>query len=195
MHLKDSVDVWFDSYLAHNRGNITWSMFCFEVCRRFGNIRPLDIVDEFNKIQQLGTMEHYQRKFEELASYMIIVNPMLNEAHFVASFVSGLKPELKPLVRLSNPVTLLDAYEAARLYEESFQALNRLSAHNRPSTSTNRPYNPNQITYQRTLAINPAPPTQNTPLRITYPTQRQPAQAPFKPNNMAKLREHGLCYK
>ncbi|OIT00380.1 hypothetical protein A4A49_07299 [Nicotiana attenuata] len=85
VHMKDAVDVWFDSYLAHNRGNITWSMFCFEVCRRFGNVRPLDIVDEFNKIK-LGTVEHYQQKFEELTSYMIIVNPMLNEAYFLASF-------------------------------------------------------------------------------------------------------------
>lgn len=54
---------------------------------------------------------------------MTIINPLLNETHFVFSFISGLKPELKPLVKLANPVTIMDAYEIAKLYEESFSAL------------------------------------------------------------------------
>lgn len=71
----------------------------------------------------MGTVDQYQDKFEELTSYMTIINPLLNETHFVASFINGLKPELKPLVKLANPTAVLIAYEIAKLYEESFQAL------------------------------------------------------------------------
>lgn len=58
MHVRDKVDVWFDSYLVNHRGRMTWQRFCAEVCRRFGNIRPQDIVDEFNKIMQIGSVDH-----------------------------------------------------------------------------------------------------------------------------------------
>lgn len=72
---------------------------------------------------QVGSVDQYQERFEELTSYMTIINPLLNETHFVSSFISGLKPKLKPLVKLANPVTIMDAYEVAKLYEESFQHL------------------------------------------------------------------------
>lgn len=58
--------------------------------------------------------------------YMLIINPFLNEPHFVSSFVSGLKPELNPLVMLANPTSLMDMFETAKLYEEPFQALTKL---------------------------------------------------------------------
>lgn len=45
MHVRDKVDVWFDSYLVNHRGKMTWQRFCTEVCRRFGNIKPQDIMD------------------------------------------------------------------------------------------------------------------------------------------------------
>lgn len=119
---------------------------------------------------------------------MIILNPLLNKSYFIASFVSGLKSEMVPLVRLANPTSLVDAYEAARMYEKSFQALAKHNSH-RPFSSQTRPYNPNQLTYQRTLVVIRLL-LENTPLIITYPNQR--IQAPCKPNNIEALRGQGL---
>lgn len=42
------------------------------------------------------------------------------------SFISGLKLELKLLVKLANPSFIMDAYETAKLYEESFAAFDSL---------------------------------------------------------------------
>lgn len=123
VHLGGKVDVWFNSYLVNHRGRMNWSRFCTEVYKRFGNIRPQDIMDEFNKLMQIGTVDQYRDKFEKLTRYMKVINPLLNETHYVASFISGLRPELKPLVKLVNPATVLDGYEVAKLYKESFNTL------------------------------------------------------------------------
>ncbi|XP_059292482.1 uncharacterized protein LOC132045931 [Lycium ferocissimum] len=196
VHVRDMVDVWLDSYIVNNKGRITWAKFCVEVCRRFGNVRPQDIVDEFNKIMQAGSVDQYQEKFEELTSYMSIINPLLNEAHFVSSFISGLRPELKPLVKLANPLTIMDAYETAKVYEESFSALAYLVSPPRQPQYNSYSRNPS-ITYPRTQT-NPKPPTlptPNQPLRLTYPTQKPNPRAALKPNNLETLRTQGLCYK
>lgn len=58
--------------------------------------------------------------------FTLIINPLLNESHFVSSFVSGLRPEIKLLVTLANPNSLRDAFETTKSYEESFQALAKL---------------------------------------------------------------------
>lgn len=84
-------------------GVVTWETFCLNVCRRYGNIRPLDIVVEFNRLQQLTDVESYFNKFEDLRFYLLLINPIFNEAYFVYCFIRGLKPDLESMVRASNP--------------------------------------------------------------------------------------------
>ncbi|OIT38659.1 hypothetical protein A4A49_25332 [Nicotiana attenuata] len=57
MHLKDKVDNWFDAYIINRGGIVEWPLFCMDICRRFGHIRPLDIIDEFSKLRQEGSIE------------------------------------------------------------------------------------------------------------------------------------------
>ncbi|OIT36600.1 hypothetical protein A4A49_54216 [Nicotiana attenuata] len=180
------VDIWFDSYLVNHRGRVSWQNFCVEVYKRFGNIRPLDIVDEFNKMMQVGSVDHY----------MTIINSLLNETHFVSSFISGLKLELKPFVKLANPLTIMDAYEIAKLYEESFSVRTaRLPTRNSPNLTYPRPL---AITYPKAQQ-NPKQPAQlpapTQPLGITYPNQKPANRAPHKPKSFEALRAQGLRYK
>ncbi|OIT30131.1 hypothetical protein A4A49_17518 [Nicotiana attenuata] len=106
-------------------------------------------MDEFNKIIRIASVDQYQERPEELTRYMTIINPLLNETHFVSSFICGLKPDLKPLVKLANPVTITDAYEIAKLYEESFSALTALIP---ARNNQNLPYpKPLAITSTQTL--------------------------------------------
>jgi len=39
-----------------------------------------DVIDEFNKLKQVGSVLEYQTKFEELKSLMVITNPTLAKA-------------------------------------------------------------------------------------------------------------------
>ena len=61
-----------------------------EICERFGDRGLVDIVKEFNKLRQKGSVLDYQLKFEELKSLMLNHNPHLTKAYFVSSFISGL---------------------------------------------------------------------------------------------------------
>ena len=51
---------------------MTWPEFSKELCGRFGEKRMTDVVEEFNKLRQDGSVEDYQKKFEELRA---IVRP------------------------------------------------------------------------------------------------------------------------
>ena len=55
-------------------------------------------------------MEEYEEKFEELKTLMLIRNPKLDEEYFVSSFISGLKEEIKPMVKMVKPQTLSKAF-------------------------------------------------------------------------------------
>ena len=87
------------------------------LCERFSGKGSLDIVEEFNKLQQKGTVEEYEEKFEELKTLMLTRNPKLDKSYFVSSFVSGLKNEIKPMVKMFKLYTLTKAFEVAKLQE------------------------------------------------------------------------------
>jgi len=42
-----------------------------DLCERFGDRNIMDIVKEFNKLRQEGTVQNYQLRFEELKLLMI----------------------------------------------------------------------------------------------------------------------------
>lgn len=72
---------------------------------------------------QVGTVDQYQNKFKELGSNITIINPLLNETHYVGIFFISIRSELNPLVKLANLSTMLESDEVAKLYKESFKAL------------------------------------------------------------------------
>ncbi|OIT36196.1 putative mitochondrial protein, partial [Nicotiana attenuata] len=71
--------------------------FCWDVCQRFGNTMPINIVREFNRLDQLKDVEAYQCRFEELRGLMVTINPALHESYLVTCFIGGLKPDIMPL--------------------------------------------------------------------------------------------------
>ena len=72
---------------------------------------------------QNGTVLEYVERFEELKSVVLSRNPHLDEIYFISSFISRLKGELKPMVRLMKPRTLLDAIEIAQYQEHTVEIL------------------------------------------------------------------------
>ena len=44
---------------------------------------------------------------------MLVRDPHLSESYFVSSFISGIKEEIKPMVKMLKPKTLIEAFEIA----------------------------------------------------------------------------------
>ena len=68
---------------------------------------------ELSKLQQGGTVEEYQRRFEQLAAR---AGPLTTEQE-VEIFISGLQEYIALEVELHRPRDLLNAMSLARLYE------------------------------------------------------------------------------
>lgn len=86
-----------------------------DVCDLFKEEMGGRVVEDFNKLQQVGSLDEYLDRFEELKSLMIKRTPILPDLFFVNSFVGGLKPHLKPFVKALKPTSLSEAVAYARL--------------------------------------------------------------------------------
>lgn len=116
LYLDGKVDIWFQS-LKMVKGRVTWSEFSEALVKRFGNKEDRDEVEEFNMLVQTDSVLEYQEKFEELRSLLLCRDPRFYEQYFISSFISRLKEELRPMVRLMKPQSLLEAFEVAQLQE------------------------------------------------------------------------------
>ncbi|XP_027183746.1 uncharacterized protein LOC113782033 [Coffea eugenioides] len=120
MFLEGKADNWFQG-VKLERPQLSWTGFSDLLCERFSGKGSRDVVEEFNKLQQKGAVEEYEEKFEELKTLMLLRNPKLDELYFVSSFFSGLKEEIRPMVKMFKPQTLAKAFEVAELQECSLE--------------------------------------------------------------------------
>ncbi|KAK4706963.1 hypothetical protein R3W88_033473 [Solanum pinnatisectum] len=91
-----------------------------ELSVRFGETVVEDTVEEFNKLSQIGTVDEFLGKSEDLKAQLIIRNPALNEAHFLSSFIGALKVEIKFGVKMFKPLTLRATIEQASVTSRHF---------------------------------------------------------------------------
>ncbi|XP_071926216.1 uncharacterized protein [Coffea arabica] len=116
MYLDEKADKWFRGIKLEKPG-LSWTEFGDLLCKRFTDSICKDVVEEFNKLQQDGSVEEYQEKFEELKSLMLIKNRNLDENYFISSFISGLYEEIKPMIRMLKPDTLTETFELSQWQE------------------------------------------------------------------------------
>ncbi|XP_027127715.2 uncharacterized protein [Coffea arabica] len=129
MYLEGKADRWFQG-VRIERPRLSWEEFGELLCLRFNDRTGRDIVEEFNKLQQVGSVEEYQEKFEELKALMMIRNRNLDEKYFISSFLSGLKEEIKPMIKMLKPVTLVEAFELSQWQEYSLKLQHKSSKEN-----------------------------------------------------------------
>ncbi|XP_039023154.1 uncharacterized protein LOC120155744 [Hibiscus syriacus] len=175
MYLTGKAEIWFDGYIMQKH-HVTWHEFEADLCHRFCDKAFVDIVEEFTKLVQKGSVEEYHDRFEELQPHMLLQNPTLGEEFFVSLFISGLRDDIKHRVKALDPKTLSEASRQAKLYELSmefeskrFKPFVRNPVYSVPLSGSK----PSQITL----------PQKNT----TTPTQKQ--------NLIDYMRQNSLCFK
>jgi len=80
--------------------------FVEDFCDRFGEKNMIDVFEEFNKLKQEGSMIEDHIQFKELRSLMLNSQPTLTENYFISNFISGLKDEFRPTVKMMQPATV-----------------------------------------------------------------------------------------
>lgn len=66
-------------------------------------------MEEFMRIRQEGSVVDYQDKFEELRVRMETLMLGLEQPCFLSIFIGGLRDNIRPMVKMLKPKTLLQA--------------------------------------------------------------------------------------
>lgn len=72
---------------------------------------------------QVSSVIEHREQHENLRAVMMSDNPTVTEIYFISSFVSELKTEMRPMIKLLKPHTLNQAFEQALLQEQSIMAM------------------------------------------------------------------------
>lgn len=94
IYMCEKAEAWFDAYTTA-RHNVDWGTLCLDLSVRFRDDGCENVVEEFNKLTQLGTLEDYLDRFEELMALMIQKNPQIPDSYFLDSFIDRLKPRMR----------------------------------------------------------------------------------------------------
>jgi hypothetical protein len=84
---------------------------------RFGSKE--DVVEEFNRLVQDKIMKEYVEKFEELKSLMNALDPSLPESYYISTFLSGLKGDIRHMLKIVKLILLMQALKHAKWQEKS----------------------------------------------------------------------------
>lgn len=169
MYLKGKADIWFHGFIT-NHPNTD------------------EVIEVFSKLRQKETIAEYQEQFEELKSRVMLALPHLPESYYISIFTSGLREEIKSMVKIIKLSTLAKAFEVALLQENTITALNKGTKPYEPYSQAKFNYTTNrtsEATHKTTPQSGPNPKNSINPLKFK-------AITPF---NFQTKKELGLCYK
>ena len=164
-HMEGKALVWFQDIEVAG-GISSWEGFVRALQTRFGSSPYEDPMEALIRLKQTSTVEDYKSQFEALSNQL----RGLAESYKLSCFLSGLREDIRFMVRMLNPSNLHIAFGLAKMQEENVAAL-RITA-KLGSVPTR-------------LAIGPPSPPEK---RAIVPVQR------LSPSQMKERRDKGLCY-
>lgn len=111
-HLEGDAQLWFLK-LERDSPNLTWEVFREFWHFRFGHPIRSNKLGELYKLRQIGVVEEYVGRFEQLSARASSFN---NEQE-VEFFISGLPEQTSIEVKIHRPKDLTTATGMARLYD------------------------------------------------------------------------------
>ncbi|KAJ3698219.1 hypothetical protein LUZ61_001924 [Rhynchospora tenuis] len=124
MHFSPKIKEW---YKGINKWDypLPWSVLVEKLFNRFKGGRKQHPIEEFKRCHQVSKVEEYVKQFERIKSRVLQVTGAFSEEDFMVGFVSGLREDIRGMVKLLKPPTLIDAYEYALQYEETQDSQSR----------------------------------------------------------------------
>ena len=97
-HMEDEALIWFQD--DEEVGLFTsWEAFVKSLHVRFGTTAYDDPMETLTRLRQVGLVVHYKGQYESLSNRV----KELSEKHKLSCFLSGLKEEIRVLVKMFNP--------------------------------------------------------------------------------------------
>ncbi|VFQ70632.1 unnamed protein product [Cuscuta campestris] len=118
--MVDRAENWVTSYMSF-RKYVAWHEFIIDLSARFRDETGNNVVEQFKRLEQKGSLEAYIYDFEDLRSVLSQNNHYLPDSFVLDSFIGRLKPSVKLFVKAFKPSTIAQSTEYARLKEESLE--------------------------------------------------------------------------
>ena len=119
-HMEGKALVWFQDIEAAGGLN-SWEGFVRALQTRFRGSPYDDPMEALIRLKQTTTVEEYKGQFEALSNQL----RGLAESYKLSCFLSGLREDIRFMVRMLNPVNLHMAFWLAKMQEENVVALRR----------------------------------------------------------------------
>jgi len=116
MHFRGNAALWLQTYEALHTV-ATWPELFVGVFGKFNRDKYGKIMDILFAHKQIGMVDEYAHKFEELMHRILLYNHSYDETFFVRRFLAGLKPELSRTIKLMNPITVDLAFSMVQTQE------------------------------------------------------------------------------
>ncbi|XP_048528005.1 uncharacterized protein LOC125507475 [Triticum urartu] len=124
MYFTDNALSWLQSSQAHLHYQ-EWGEFASVICAQFGREEFQNLLRQFNRLRQTGTVTKYAEQFTQLMHNLLAHHSSWDPAFFVTQFMDGLQRDIRVAVVLHQPQTLDTAVDLACLQEEVVEALRR----------------------------------------------------------------------
>ena len=112
-HMEGEALIWFQD--AENSSLfIDWEAFAKAMHVRFGATSYDDPMESIRRLKQTSSVLAYKGQFKAISNRV----QSLSESHKLSCFLSGLKDEVRLLVRMLGPKTLNEAFGLAKMQEE-----------------------------------------------------------------------------
>ncbi|KAL6316337.1 hypothetical protein AAG906_017972 [Vitis piasezkii] len=113
-HMEGKALVWFQDIEAAG-GISSWEGFVRALQTRFGSSPYEDPMEALIRLKQTSTVEDYKSQFEALSNQL----RGLAESYKLSCFLSGLREDIRFMVRMLNPSNLHIAFGLAKMQEEN----------------------------------------------------------------------------
>ncbi|KAA8529666.1 hypothetical protein F0562_034234 [Nyssa sinensis] len=164
VHMEGKAITWFQE-LESAGGFPSWESFVRALLIRFGPSAYEDPMEALTKLRQATTVDAYKCEFEYLSNQL----HGLAEPYKLSCFLGGLREDIRSMVKMMQPQSLLNAFSLAKMQEENVAALKRV------------------------IRLSPGP--IKPPMALPAPVQKAmvPVQR-LSPAQMKERRDKGLCY-
>lgn len=117
LHFVGNAALWLQTYEELHCVE-SWPELCVVVHGKFGKDKYQQHLEELEGLSQVGGVDEYYTKFEELMHRVLVYNKSYDETFFVTRFMGGLKTEIKTTIKLHKPRTVDLALSLAKTQEE-----------------------------------------------------------------------------
>ena len=180
---------WHQNYTRNLEGReLTWTEYVDALCCRFGGQR--DPLEELTEHRQEGDLESYIKDFD-----MMWNRAQIAEKQALVFFLGGLEIEIKNLVKMFEPKSLKQAYNLARLHNNTLTHRKITPIYPppvKPTYTANTPkpeINPGK---QSSQALLPTPTAFHPHNNPSY-SSHKPSK-PIRTQEMDDRRAKGLCF-